>query len=333
MAKILIIGGTRFMGFFATAYALERGHRVTLFNRGKSNPDAFPSAEKLHGDRDANIDLLRGHRWDAVIDTSGYVPRVVRKSAELLKDAVDHYVFVSSVSVYPNIDTPGADENLPVSTLADPTVEEITGETYGGLKVLCERVVEDTFPNRALIVRPGLIVGPRDPTDRFDYWVRRVAQGGEVLVPGTPDYPVQGIDARDLGEWIVRRVEARTTGTFNAVGPTQKLITLLDTAKQISGSDAQYTWVGEQFLLDHNVSPWENLPLWVTEAAKAHNQVSAARAVAAGLTFRPFAGTIRGSLEWQTAHPELVQARSGPITPEREQSLLREWHESQAEAT
>src|SRR5579871_5232277 len=279
MAKILIIGGTRFMGYFATAYALERGHNVTLFNRGKSNPDAFPSAEKLRGDRDADVDLLRGHRWDAVIDTSGYVPRVVRKSAELLKDVVGQYVFISSVSVYPNIERPGADESLPVSILADPTVEEITGETYGGLKVLCEQVVESTLPGRALIVRPGLIVGPRDPTDRFDYWVRRVAQGGEVLVPGTPDYPVQGIDARDLGEWIVRLVEARATGTFNAVGPTQKLITLLDTSRQISRSDARYTWVAEQFLHDHNVSPWENLPLWLTEEAKAHNQVGAERAV------------------------------------------------------
>src|SRR5947209_2314124 len=184
MAKILIIGGTRFMGYFATAYALERGHSVTLFNRGKSNPDAFPSAENLRGDRDTEVNVLRGRGWDAVIDTSGYVPRVVRKSAELLKDAVGRYVFISSVSVYTDIMAPGADESLPLRTLTDPTVEEITGETYGGLKVLCEQVVENTLPGRALIVRPGLIIGPRDPTDRFDYWVRRVAQGGEVLVPG-----------------------------------------------------------------------------------------------------------------------------------------------------
>src|SRR5258708_33453465 len=331
MAQILIIGGTRFMGYFATAYAMERGHNVTLFNRGQSNPDAFPAASTLRGDRDADIDLLRGHSWDAVIDTSGYVPRVVRKSAELLKDNVERYVFISSVSVYTDIMAPGADESLTLRTLADPTVEEITGETYGGLKVLCEQVVETTLPGRALIVRPGLIVGPRDPTDRFDYWVRRVAQGGEVLVPATPDYPVQGIDARDLGEWIVRMAEARGTGTYNAVGPSQKMITLLDTSKQISGSDGRYTWVDENFLLERNVSPWENLPLWVTEEAKAHNQVSAELAIAAGLTFRPFVETVRASLEWQSAHPELVKARSGPITPEREQSLLREWHDQQAQ--
>ena len=331
MAKILIIGGTRFMGYFATAFALERGHTVTLFNRGLSNPDAFPAAETLRGDRDTDVDLLRGRRWDAVIDTSGYVPRIVRKSTELLKDVVERYVFVSSISVYTDITAPGGDESLPVRTLTDPTVEEITGETYGGLKVLCEQVVENTLPGRALIVRPGLIVGPRDPTDRFDYWVRRVAQGGEVLVPGTPDYPVQGIDARDLGEWIVRMVEGQGTGTYNAVGPSQKMITLLDTTKQVSGSDARYTWVDEKFLLEHNVSPWENLPLWAKEEGKAYSLVSAARAVAAGLTFRPLEETVRGSLDWQNAHPELVKARSGPITPEREQSLLREWHEHQAQ--
>lgn len=326
MSRLLMIGGTRFMGYFATACGLKRGHSVTLFNRGKSSLNAFPQAERIRGDRDDALDLLRGRRWDVVIDTCGFVPRIVRKSAELLKDAVEQYIFISSCSVYSDTQTPGLDETGPLATLSDPNIEEVNGDTYGALKALCEQVVQETLPGRALIIRPGLIVGPRDASDRFDYWVRRVAQGGEALAPARPDYPVQFIDTRDLGEWLVHLGEARRTGVYNAVGPAQPFGALLDTCQSVSSSNATFTWVSEKFLLDHNVLPWQELPLWVTESDKAFNTVSNARALAAGLTFRPLADTVRASLEWQIANPERVQARSGPITREREQSLLREWH-------
>src|SRR5262245_34894569 len=217
--RLLVIGGTRFVGRGVVRFALDAGHEVTLFNRGQTDPDAYPEAEHLVGDRDGGLDVLRGRSWDAVIDTCGYVPRVVRASAELLAGAVGHYTFVSSLSVYADDRTPGQDESATLLRLEDPTVEEVTGESYGGLKVLCEEAVDDVFPGRALIARAGLIVGPEDYSDRMPYWVRRVADGGEVLAPGPPDYAVQVIDARDLGAWMVSCAESGTAGTFNATGP------------------------------------------------------------------------------------------------------------------
>src|SRR5258707_690044 len=294
MAKILVIGGTNFMGYFAVEYALSRGHEVTLFSRGKSNPGAFPLAEHIRGDRAADIELLDGHKWDAVLDTCGYIPRIVRKSLDVLKDAVGLYVFISTMSVYSETPPTGVDENSAVSILPDPAVEEITGETYGGLKVLCEKAVQEVMTDHALIIRPGLIVGPRDPTYRFDYWPDRVANGGEVLAPGKPDDPVQFIDARDLGEWVVRMIEGHRTGVFNAIGPADPLTmeSLLTTCKQVSGSDATVTWLDDQFLLERNVTPWQELPLWLPEEAKGLHRSSNARAVATGLTYRPRADTV-----------------------------------------
>src|SRR5262245_38592594 len=192
--KLLILGGTVFLGRYLVETALAHGHEVTLFNRGQHNPDLYPDVEKLHGDRDGGLDILRGRRWDAVIDTCGYVPRVVRASAELLAGAVDHYTFISSISAYPSFKAIGNDERPPVGTLADPTVEEVTGESYGPLKALCEQAVEQALPGRTLNIRPGLIVGPYDPSDRFTYWPHRVAQGGEVLAPGRPERHVQVVD-------------------------------------------------------------------------------------------------------------------------------------------
>jgi 2'-hydroxyisoflavone reductase len=334
LAKLLIIGGTRFLGYYVAEDALERGHEVTLFNRGQSAPEAFPQAEHIRGDRDANIELLAGRQWDAVVDTSGYFPRIVGKSAQLLAGSVPHYTFVSSISAYGSPLAAGADEDAPLQTLEDPTVEEVRGDTYGGLKALCEQVVQQAYPDGALIVRPTLIVGPRDFTDRFRYWVRRIAQGGEVLAPATPGRPVQLIDVRDLASWIVSMAESHTTGVFNGAGPAQPLTMggFLDTARNALNSDATFTWVGEQFLLEREVAPWSELPVWVPEELLPLHLTRNDRALAAGLKIRPLEDTVRATHEWMQANPDKSQPQ-GTLTPEREAELLREWHASGVEAT
>ncbi|HYE14573.1 MAG TPA: NAD-dependent epimerase/dehydratase family protein, partial [Pyrinomonadaceae bacterium] len=244
--RLLILGGTKFLGRHLVDAALGRGARVTIFNRGRHDPGPFPQVEWLRGDRDGGLDSLRGREWDAAVDTSGYVPRVVGASAELLAGSVGLYVFVSSISVYGDFSRP-VDEDSPTATMPDETVEEITGETYGPLKALSERAAERSMPGRTLVIRPGLIVGPHDPTVRFSYWTARVARGGEVLAPGRPGKQVQFIDARDLSDWIVRVAEERRTGVFNATGPERKLTMgeFLEECRAVSGSDASFTWVGE----------------------------------------------------------------------------------------
>lgn len=328
MTNILIIGGSRFSGHFATDYALSRGHKITLFNRGISNPDVPAGAEQISGDRDADIDRLRGGQWDAVIDTCGFVPRIVHKSAEMLKDMVGQYLYISSISAYDSPLPLNGDEDAPLATLADPSVEEVTGETYGGLKVLCERVVQETFGERSTVVRPGLIVGPRDQTYRFNYWVGRVARGGEVLSPGKPGDPVQFIDARDLGEWLIRLVENHTTGVFNATGPAETLGMgqFLEATCQALGADASFSWVDEDFVLAHEVQPWSELPLWIPGEEASHNTVSVRRAIAAGLTYRPLTETIRSTREWMQAHPGQPPA-DGTLSAEKEAGILKEWRE------
>jgi 2'-hydroxyisoflavone reductase len=238
--RLLILGGTRFLGRHLTDAALARGHELTLFTRGQSGPDLYPHLEHLRGNRDPNVDpgltALDGHRWDAVIDTSGYVPRVVGAGVERLRDQATHYTFISSISAYRDFEQVGIDESYPTGTLEDQSVEQITGDTYGPLKALCERAVQEAFPGRALIVRPGLIVGPHDPTDRFTYWPVRVARGGEVLAPNGPRLPTQIIDARDLAEWTIQQVERFADGVFNATGPAQPLTLgeVLETARTVS---------------------------------------------------------------------------------------------------
>lgn len=328
--KLLILGGTRFLGRAIVEAALARRHQVTAFNRGKTNADLFSTVEYLRGDRDGGIDAMRGRRWDAVVDTSGFVPRVVRQSAELLKESVGLYAFISTISVYPDPPTPGRDESAPVATLKDESVEEITGETYGGLKVLCESVVEEVFPNRALHVRAGLIVGPNDYTDRFPYWPRRVGEGGEVLAPGNSGAPIQIIDVRDLAEWIVRMIESGSNGTYNATGPDRTLTfgELLETCSTVTGSDAKITWVPEAFLLEQKVEPFTELPLWLPATETGFMQVDCRKAFSAGLTFRPLAETVRDTWLWDEPRaPEERKSGSriamkGPLTRERERELL-----------
>lgn len=339
--KILILGGTLFLARALVEEALGRGHEVTLFNRGRSGRGLFRSVEWLRGDRDGGLDPLHGRSWDAVIDTSGYVPRLVRASAELLADKVDRYVFVSSVSAYADLGRP-VDESAPLAEIADQSVEEINGATYGPLKALSERSAEDALPGRTLVIRPGLIVGPYDPTPRFSYWTARMGRGGEVLAPGDRETPVQLIDVRDLAEWMVRMIEARRVGTFNATGPRDALTMggLLEACRSAAASDASLTWVDETFLVERGVQPWTHLPLWMPESRVSHryfHRIDISRALAAGLAFRPLEETARDTLSWQLS-PEGaslrekfgVQMPDETLAPARERALLDEWHGSTA---
>jgi 2'-hydroxyisoflavone reductase len=327
--KILILGGTVFLGRHLVEAALARGHAVTLFNRGQSSPDLFPDVEKLRGNRDGPLDGLRGRQWDAAIDTCGYAPRVVRASAELLADSVNHYTFISSLSVYADLSRPGIDEAAPVGRLPDDSIEEVTGETYGPLKALCEQAAERALPGRVLNVRPGLIVGPHDPTDRFTYWPARVARGGEVIAPGRPDRRIMFIDARDLAEWIIRAVEHNLTGVFNADGPAGRtsMGPLLATSKAVSGSDAEVVWVDEQFLIDAGVEPWSEMPVWIPESdpmAAGFFAFDCSQAIEAGLTFRPLEETVRDTIAWDATRPKDRRWLAG-LKPGREAELLRIW--------
>ena len=333
--RILVLGGTGFIGPPEVEYMLARGHTVTLFNRGRTNANLFPGVEKLRGDRQAgDLDALRGREWDAVIDNPATVPRWVRESARLLKDAAEYYVHVSTVSVYSDDTIVGLTEDEgPVFELEDPTVEQVTGETYGGMKVLCEREAQRAFPGRAIIVRPGLIVGPGDPSDRFTYWPMRIAKGGEVLAPGDGTDPNQIIDARDLGEWIVRLVENGAAGVYNATGPSWRMsmAEMLYGIRAVTDGRVKFTWVDWEFMQEHEVSAWMDMPTWFpfTPEMQGLSTVDVSRAVAAGLTFRPLAVTARDTLEWVESWSDERKSRPRRfgISPEREAEVLQAWHE------
>jgi 2'-hydroxyisoflavone reductase len=301
--KLLMLGGTAFLGPEIVGPAVARGHTVTLFNRGKTNPGLFPDLEKLHGDRKGDVSALAGRTFDAVFDTSAYTPSQVRRIREVLGERIGHYTLVSTASVYPALGSSREtiDEDSPVGTLPDPTTEEVTGATYGPLKALCERAAEAAWPGRVAHVRPGLIVGPGDPTDRFTYWPVRVARGGEVLAPGDGTDEAQCIDVRDLGAWIVALAEQRVVGTFNALGFEGRLFfaELLHGAKCAIRHDVAFTWVPAPFLAAQHVEPWGHLPLWIPPEGNGH--VKNERAIAKGLTFRPVAQTLADTLAWVRA--------------------------------
>ncbi len=328
--KLLVIGGTVFLGRHIVESALARGHEITLFNRGVHNPKLFPQVEKIVGDRDGDLAALEGRTWDAVIDPSGYVPRIVKISAEKLADKTPHYTFISTISVYSDFSGPEVTEETGLGKLEDATTEEITNDSYGPLKVLCEQVVENTYPGRNLIIRPGLIVGPHDPTDRFTYWPERVAQGGEVLAPGRPERLTQFIDVRDLAEWTIQMVEAKHIGIFNGTGPDYGLTMgkLLDECNAVGGNKATFSWLDEQFLLESEVAPWSELPLWIPESEPlgvALSNTNVSKAIAAGLTFRPLPETVYDTLDWAKTLPADRTRRAG-MKPEREAEILQKWH-------
>jgi 2'-hydroxyisoflavone reductase len=325
MMNILIIGGTKFLGRHLVDAARAAGHEVTLFNRGKTNPALFPDVETVTGDREHDMEKLSGREWDAVIDVAGYLPRIVRLSAEALKDRVRRYVFISSISVYADNRKVGIDESYPVGKLRDESVEEVTGETYGPLKALCEKAVEEIYGDRALIVRPGLIVGPYDPTDRFTYWPVRVKRGGDLIAPDRPQTPIQIVDVRDLSEFIVKLIEDNASGVYNATGPDDELTMgeFLDACKRVAGSTAAFHWASAEFLAEHGVQPWSDMPVWVpdTEEDAGFSRIDVSRAIGAGLTFRPLEETIRDTIAWAETRPNDHEWRAG-LNSDKERILL-----------
>ncbi|MDJ0976501.1 MAG: NAD-dependent epimerase/dehydratase family protein [Planctomycetota bacterium] len=336
--KLLILGGTGFLGPHTVRAALERGHEMTLFNRGRTNTHLFPDLEKLQGDRDGKLDALKGRKWDAVIDTSGYVPRIVKMSAELLKDSVQQYVFISTISVYPGFgrDDYPIDEDSEIGTMEDPTNESVR-QFYGPLKALCEAEAEKVFPGRTTNIRPGLIVGPGDPTDRFSYWPYRVMRGGTILAPGDGTTEVQVIDARDLAAWTIHTIEQQVTGVYNATGfkGRVRFEEFLHGCKCAINHDCSFDWASEAFLKEHKVRPFMELPLWIPKEALPYVRVD--KAIKAGLTFRPIAITSADTAEWIRTERDKAwrlqrriedETKTKPwrvgIRPEREKTLLRQ---------
>jgi 2'-hydroxyisoflavone reductase len=338
--RILILGGTGFTGPFQVRYALSRGHKVTVFNRGKTHPGELPKqAEQLLGDRNGQLDALKGRKWDVVIDIPTTLPVWVRDAAQILQGNVDRYVFISTISVYSDNSKPGMDESGPLAEYKGADAMKETQDTlrasrfglYGPLKVLSEKEAEKWFPGKALIIRPGLIVGPGDETDRFTYWPVRLDRGGEILAPGAPTDPVQFIDARDLAEWVIRMVEQGTTGIFNATGPQSKLTMgeMLDGIKKAEKSNAQFTWADADFLAAQKVRPWSDMPVWVPPRGNSagFSEISIKKALAKGLTFRPLPDTTRATLDWfRKQTPERQAKLKAGITPERETEVLAAWH-------
>ena len=338
--RILILGGTGFTGPYQVRYAVSRGHKVTVFNRNRHQADLPAGVERLVGDRNAadGLAALKGKSWDVVIDNPTTFPKWVRDAGQVLKDSTKHYVFISTISVYPDVGTkPGSDETAPVSPYkgTDAFAEaRITGENYGPLKALSEKEAEKWFPGKTTVIRPGLIVGPGDESDRFTYWPLRVDRGGEILAPGDGLDPVQFIDARDLAEWTIRMVEQRVFGTFNATGPRSAftMTELLGGVRAaVSGSkELKFTWVPAEFLAQQKVEPWGDMPVWIprTMPDSAISTVSIARAVAQGLTFRPLATTVTESLSWFNQLPaERRAALRAGLKPEREVEVLRAWNQ------
>src|SRR5436305_10024244 len=336
--RILILGGTGFTGPYQVRYALSRGHKVTTFNRGKTHPGELPNeVEQLIGDRNGQLDALKGRKWDVAIDNPTTLPAWVRDAAQILKENVDRYVFISTISVYADT-SQGVDETAPLAKYDGPdrykeTIEAVKAsgyKTYGPLKVLSEQEAEKWFPGKTLIIRPGLIVGPRDETDRFTYWPVRIDRGGEVLAPGNPSDPVQFIDGRDLAEWTIRMAENRETGIYNATGPAKELGIggMLDGIKTALNSNATFAWADGEFLKQQKVEAWSDMPVWAgDELGMARTNIS--RALAKGLTFRPLGDTARDTLAWFKAQkPERQAKMRAGLTPEREAEVLVALHKT-----
>ena len=323
--KLLMLGGRRYVGRHLVEAALARGHELTLFNRGRTNPGLFAGVEQLTGDRDGGLGVLAGRSWDAAVDLCGYVPRIVGPSSRLLADQVERYAFLSSQAVYASGELP-ADEHAQLVPIGNPTGEEITFKNYGPYKILCEQAIERNMPGRGLILRAGHIMGPNDHTDRFSGWIRRISRGGEVLAPGAAETPFQFIDARDLAKFALLLVEARASGPYNVSGPKHPLTWggLFDECRRVCGSDATFTWVGQEFLEGGLVSAKE-VPLWQRRVDPPAKLADLGRARAAGLTWRPVAESIQDTLDWDRAEGLHITG----FNPEREKKLLELWHARQ----
>jgi 2'-hydroxyisoflavone reductase len=318
--RILVLGGTQFVGRALVESALEQGHELTLFHRGQTNPDLFPEVEHRLGDRDGGLAPLAAGSWDACVDVSGYLPRLVRDSAELLRDRVGRYVYVSTISVYADLAAP-RDETAPLATLEDETTEEVFGGAYGGLKALCEGRVTDVFAERATIVRPGYIIGPHDHTGRFPWWMHRAALGGEMIVPASLARAFQAIDTRDLADFLVLRARSPLTGVFNATGPVPPvtMLDLVEAAASASDTDLNVEVVDDAFLAAEGIE--RELPLWAGTDPDwaAWAQVDVRKAIEAGLRFRPYEDTVAATLAETAVVPGIG------LEPEREGEVLAAW--------
>lgn len=330
--RLLVLGGTGFIGPHMVREMLRRGHEVTLFNRGRTNSELFPDLELIVGDRNNGLDGLKGHSWDAVVDNSGYVPRHVRDSAQLIADVVSHYVYVSTISVYADFANP-IDEGSPLATMEDESVEEVTGETYGPMKALCERAAaEEVGEDRLTILRPTYICGPGDRTDRYTYWPVRTMRGGEMLWPGTPDDPIQIIDVRDLANFTVDCIDKQIKGTFNTVTPagTFSMGDLLDDCVAVTAADMTPVWVSKEFIAEQALADTPALPIWAPPGGEYDGivKVDGARARGAGLHNRPTRETARDTIAWWKTLPEdrTAELRAG-LKPEQEAQLLAAWAE------
>ncbi|WP_078381204.1 NAD-dependent epimerase/dehydratase family protein [Sutcliffiella halmapala] len=342
--KILVIGGTRFLGRFIVEEALKQGHEVTLFNRGNHN-DLFPHVECIIGDRNKDLTLLETGKWDVAIDTCGFTPLALSEITKALADKVDHYTFISSISVYKDWIPTGLDETYPVQTLTDEQVAEIgygtseqINQHYGALKALSETAAEENMPGKVLHVRSGLLVGPYDYSDRFTYWIKRVAEGGEVLAPGRKERNVQFIDARDMAIWILKMADEKVTGEFNVTGPITPLTMeeFLSRCKTVSDSKAELVWVDENFLLQSKVAPWTEMPLWIPEEHplvegqepwRGASSINIEKAIQNRLMVRPIEETITDILEWETTRSE--EERKAGIHREKEKEVLEAWKANQ----
>lgn len=340
--RILILGGTGFIGPHMVQTAIDRGHTVTLFNRGRTNTHLFPGVEKLVGDRNGQLEALEGRSWDVVIDNSGYYKSHVRMSAEALRDSVDHYLFTSTIDAYRDFNTPFFDDSYPLHP-ADPDRPDDPRRFYGQLKADCERIVREIYPNNSTQVRPGWIVGPGDNNHLMTYWVVRINRGGEVLAPGSPDDYMQLTDARDLAEWYIHIAENQVFGQFSAVGPVMTWAEWLYGMRAVTPADVKFTWVDADFLLEHDAKPWTDIPIWWPTrnnwgppsyggivGGEGAFSIDGSKARAHGLNHRTVADTAKSTLDWywQTFDAWPEDRRPG-FSAARERELLEAWHATQ----
>ncbi|MGM0776132.1 MAG: SDR family oxidoreductase [Bacillota bacterium] len=343
--KILILGGTRFLGKALAEEGLKRGHDITLFNRG-NNKEAFSEVEQLVGDRDGDVSQLKNRKWDAVMDTCGFAPHQINKIAAVLGDSIEHYTYISSISVYKdwiplNLKEDYHLQSMPQDRLKDVEEGRISPyEYYGALKVLCEAEAEKHWPGRVLHIRAGQLVGPFDYTDRLPYWVQRVSEGGNIVVPGRPERPIQLIDVMDIAAWGFNMAENSKTGTYNITGPDYELTMeeLLNTCKSVTNSKAKFVWADEQFVLDHQIQPWTEMPLWIPEhfpldgeVKPWHMCISVKKAIENGLSFRPLEDTIHDVYQWEKGRQD--SGRKAGISREKEQELLDAWFQKEKKDT